>query len=531
MKKRILSLALAVMMLMTLLPMAALADEPVTAEDAVAVVNGTDYYASLPEAVEAAAAGDTVTLLKDVAISVPEDAHGADGSAHYFYLTIDKKLTIDLNGKTIAWSDELKNRAEDDLCGMAHVIFGVVGSGDLTITGNGTIDCNDGLNDGGMGIWIRNQANAKATIENGTFYGHVEIFYVSQAGQIVINGGRFENNTGLGDGHKQLFNVNGYLGFTEGKSITMYGGTIVANDPRYLNDGNAVADGCVVSKVNVNGVNEYTVIPNDCRVVASVTTATEDYDYNHNGEHNYPGFPKTVTNYYRSLDAANAAAKEGESVVEISNPHNYVNYVCTACGAMDPDHVHDFDGIKCTGCGQFIPFPFIDVPEDMWCRSEVEYVWKHELMKGVTETTFEPDSGMTRAMFVTVLYRMAGSPSVEGKTEPFADVDENYWAYDAIVWGYNEGVVKGFTETTFDPNRVIDRAQIVTMLYRYEGSPEVSGELKFADAASIAAPYRDAVLWASENGIVAGYDNGTFRPGNTATRAHMAVIIARYCES
>lgn len=362
MKKRILSLLLAVIMLMSLMSMAALAEEPVTAENAEAVVNGTDYYATLPEAVEAAAAGDTVTLLKDIAISVPEDAHGADGSTHYFYLTIDKKLTIDLNGKTIAWSDELKSKGKDDLCGMAHVIFGVVGNGDLTITGNGTIDCYDGLNDGGMGVWIRNQANAKVTIENGTFYGHAEILYISQAGQIVINGGRFENNTGIGDGHKQLFNVNGYFGFTEGKSITMYGGTIVTCDPRLLNDGNVVAEGYVVSKRAVYSegfgakVNEYTVLPYDCNLVASVEATPEDYDYNHPG---HGHLPETVTNYYTDLNAAADAVKGSEVVTKLSIDHNYVNDVCTACGAVDPAHVHaygvvDSKDASCTEDGYIV---------------------------------------------------------------------------------------------------------------------------------------------------------------------------------
>lgn len=226
---------------------------------------------------------------------------------------------------------------------------------------------------------------------------------------------------------------------------------------------------------------------------------------------------------------------------------NIAYYECTLCHKLflDAEHNvqtnesevfviatgHNFEGIQCTKCGEYIPFPFIDVPENMWCRAEVEYVWKHSLMQGVTSMTFEPDTVMTRAMFVTVLYRMAGSPSVESMTEPFTDVDENYWAYDAIVWGYNKGVIKGFTATTFEPKSVITRAQIVTMLYRYEGEPDVIGTLEFADSASIAAPYRDAVLWASENGIVSGYANGTFRPNNTATRGHMAAIIARYCES
>ena len=209
---------------------------------------------------------------------------------------------------------------------------------------------------------------------------------------------------------------------------------------------------------------------------------------------------------------------------------------CGVCGEIlavskaVPAKGHSFDGIQCTVCGEYVPFPFKDVPQGYWCRSEVDYVWKHDLMKGITNDTFAPNASMTRAMFATVLYRMKGCPSVEGLSEPFTDVDENYWAYDAIVWAYNVGVTTGVTATTFEPGMNITRAQLVTMMYRYENSPAVSGVLTFTDSADIAVPYRAAVLWATRNGIVNGYENGSFRPNGTASRGHMAAILARYCQ-
>ena len=209
---------------------------------------------------------------------------------------------------------------------------------------------------------------------------------------------------------------------------------------------------------------------------------------------------------------------------------------CGVCGEIlavskaVPAKGHSFDGIQCTVCGEYVPFPFKDVPQGYWCRSEVDYVWKHGLMKGITEDTFAPNASMTRAMFATVLYRMKGCPSVEGLSEPFTDVDENYWAYDAIVWAYDVGVTTGVTATTFEPGMNITRAQLVTMMYRYENSPALSGILTFTDSADIAVPYRAAVLWATRNGIVNGYSDGSFRPNNTASRGHMAAILARYCQ-
>lgn len=178
------------------------------------------------------------------------------------------------------------------------------------------------------------------------------------------------------------------------------------------------------------------------------------------------------------------------------------------------------------------PLPFTDVPEDAWYYEELYYVYAHGIMKGTTQTTFSPDATSTRAQVVTVLYRMAGSPDVSGLAEPFKDVPDDYWCRDAIIWGYNEGIIKGFTQTRFAPTEEVTRAQLVTMLYRYAGSPEASGNLSvFTDAADIAEPYRTAAVWAVENGVVQGYKDGSFRPDLPISRAQLAVILARYDRS
>ena len=194
---------------------------------------------------------------------------------------------------------------------------------------------------------------------------------------------------------------------------------------------------------------------------------------------------------------------------------------------------HDFsdlDGIRCKNCGEYVPFPFTDVPKTAWYRGDVEYVWQHGIMKGVSATKFGPDTKMTRAMFVTVLYRMEGSPSVEGMQIPaFTDIGAK-WCYDAIIWAYNTGVTLGKTATTFAPNDSITRAEIVTMVYRYSGSPTVSGVPNFTDAASVGAWARDAIIWASTVGVVNGYTDGSFGPNKTALRSEMAAMLHRYME-
>ena len=173
--------------------------------------------------------------------------------------------------------------------------------------------------------------------------------------------------------------------------------------------------------------------------------------------------------------------------------------------------------------------PFADVPADAWYYDELYYAWFNGLIKGTSETTFSPAATTTRAQLVTVLYRMAGSPNVSGLTEPFTDVSDNHWARDAIIWAYESAFIKGYNATTFGPEDGLTRAQLVTILHRYAGSPTASGDLGvFSDSADIASSYRNAVRWAVANGIVNGYNDGTFRPDTVITRAQLAAILARF---
>ena len=176
-------------------------------------------------------------------------------------------------------------------------------------------------------------------------------------------------------------------------------------------------------------------------------------------------------------------------------------------------------------------FPFTDVHPDNWFYDSVYYVWENDIMNGMTDTTFVPQGVTTRAQFATVLYRMEGSPAVSDADRaacPFTDLTAD-WYRDAVVWAHKNGVVKGVTDTTFVPNASITREQMVTMLYRYQGSPASSGDLsRFKDAGSISEYARPAVAWAVENGIVNGMTADTFQPKGSATRAQLAAILSRY---
>ena len=218
-----------------------------------------------------------------------------------------------------------------------------------------------------------------------------------------------------------------------------------------------------------------------------------------------------------------------------------VGCTVTAVGLASYDDSFALDGSKVAPrvrirdrsdivCTEGKPMPFTDVDSGAWYYNHVKYAWNNGLMNGMTADTFAPDATMTREMFATVIYRMADTPSVEGMTMPFTDVPTTSYAYNAILWAYNNGVVKGTSDTTFAPGDSITRAQTVTMLYRYAKSPAVTGTLSFTDAASIASWAYDAVLWASQNKIVNGYPTGGFGPDDTTTRAQMAKILQGFCE-
>ena len=199
--------------------------------------------------------------------------------------------------------------------------------------------------------------------------------------------------------------------------------------------------------------------------------------------------------------------------------------------------------LVCTVCGEVLELgeetpaycpaeAFDDVDTKQWYHEGVCYAIRNGLMKGRSKTVFAPGAELTRAEMVTVLYRMAGSPGVEGKTHPFSDVTEGQWYADAVTWAFNAEVVEGISKTTFAPNAAITREQIATILFRYAGA-EVESENAlegYADAARISDYALEAMNWAVAKGLIEGMDAATLAPQADATRAQIATILMRYCE-
>ena len=170
---------------------------------------------------------------------------------------------------------------------------------------------------------------------------------------------------------------------------------------------------------------------------------------------------------------------------------------------------------------------FADVDANAWYADAAVYCRDNGLMSGTSGTTFSPDTAMTRSMLATVLYRLAGSPAVTG-SDTFTDTADGAWYSDAVLWASQEGIISGYGNGLFGANDPVTREQIATILWRYSGSPATGAGAAFADAGDIASWAVSAVDWARANGYVNGVDGNRFDPDGTATRAQVATILMRY---
>ena len=171
---------------------------------------------------------------------------------------------------------------------------------------------------------------------------------------------------------------------------------------------------------------------------------------------------------------------------------------------------------------------FKDVDTSAWYHEALDFVLEYGYMNGVGESKFEPNGLLTRAMMVTILYRLDGEG--EYAAHPFKDVAKGAWYDEAVAWGYATGVVKGTSAITFSPEEHVTREQAATLLYRYAEyrgeDVSASGSLMdFEDAKQVSSYARDAMRWAVGEGIINGRSETVLEPLGTATRAEIAKIL------
>lgn len=192
------------------------------------------------------------------------------------------------------------------------------------------------------------------------------------------------------------------------------------------------------------------------------------------------------------------------------------------------------DGLvkKCDGGKDCPGRNFTDMPPaNHWAHEGIDFALSHGLFEGMSKTVFAPNGKMTRAMLVTVLWRLAGKP-IEGRNT-FNDVAEGQWYTDAVKWASKNGIVNGVSYGKFAPNDLVTREQLAAILYRYAGEPKVTGDLSgFVDQNKVGTWARDAFCWANSAGIVQGSRDGAGRlwlnPQSSATRAEVATMIMRF---
>ena len=177
--------------------------------------------------------------------------------------------------------------------------------------------------------------------------------------------------------------------------------------------------------------------------------------------------------------------------------------------------------------------PFADIHKNDWFYDSVKYAYENGLMKGVSNTEFAPQNDITRAMFVTVLYRIENEPQTAAAA--FIDIESGSYYEKAVAWASNNGIIFGISENQFAPNDNITREQMAAIIYRYATFKgydiTTSGSTAYTDNSDISDYAKDAVIWAAEKSVMTGNTDGSFAPKANTTRAQAAAVFMRILEN
>ena len=214
------------------------------------------------------------------------------------------------------------------------------------------------------------------------------------------------------------------------------------------------------------------------------------------------------------------------------NATGIMTYTCTRCGETKTETIPMLEpdptpSLPCDGGDNCPGNKFTDMPaKGNWAHDAIDWAIVQKITSGTSTTTFSPSAGCTRAQVVTFLWRAAKEPAPTSKENPFKDVKESDYFYNAVLWAVEKGITVGTDPDKFSPGETCTRAQIVTFLYRYEGKPEVKPDDSFTDVKS--ADYFFApVAWAVANGITKGTDPGKFSPSAICTREQVVTFLYR----
>ena len=204
----------------------------------------------------------------------------------------------------------------------------------------------------------------------------------------------------------------------------------------------------------------------------------------------------------------------------------------TACSAAEiPAASSKVDATSATLTSETRPAAtFTDVPASAWYAEAINYCQQQGIMNGTSATTFAPENSLTRAMLVTILYRMSGSPAVS-ESPSFTDAAVDAWYSDAVSWASKNNVMSGYGGGIFGVNDPTTREQAITILWRYAGNPDSNAVASLSDASSVSDWAKTAVRWANANGILDGMvANDRFDPKTNIKRGEVAFMLYHYLE-
>ena len=187
---------------------------------------------------------------------------------------------------------------------------------------------------------------------------------------------------------------------------------------------------------------------------------------------------------------------------------------------------HTWNGLECEYCDATRVNPFSDVPTDAYYTNAILWAAENRIAAGTSDTSFSPYDPCLRAQAITFLWRAAGSPKAENPVNPFVDVFESDYYYDAVLWAVENGIVYGVDATHFAPLKNCTRSEIVTFLWRAEGRPMVEGGHPFLDTQA-GAFYENALIWAYNTDLAEGLTATFFGPNVTCIRCQIVSFLYR----
>ena len=188
----------------------------------------------------------------------------------------------------------------------------------------------------------------------------------------------------------------------------------------------------------------------------------------------------------------------------------------------------------CDGGDDCPTYSFTDVDQTQWYHEGIDFVVANDMMKGIGNSQFDPHGVTSRAMIVTILYRLEGEPTVTG-ANPFSDVKNDTWYTDAVIWAEANGIVSGYGNGKFGPDDDITREQMAKIMYNYAEYKgyDVSARASlasFSDAGKINSWATEEMQWAVAVGLINGMGDGTVAPQGDAERCQVAAIFMRFCD-